>query len=244
MRNCHYKYWTMNSNKEALSFPCIIVSQYYVNLCHVCITMTTLQPPQPQSQTPKMEISFINDAVSASSADQKGGLGNLPVTLPRVKLEPSMRTDGFPCNVSLCLISPEETLLKFKKKIQKVGLSNRFGWTTKQTFLRLEQHHSWPCQIKPNHTSKSSHPIFEHLKIWKKKTWFLDFWFHIKLARPSTGWFQGSPPWSRCHIYPRPPQTRQTFSSCSQKKKIWIFEEAKVPRDFLRLPSSGTVDEM
>ena len=166
------------------------------------------------------------------------------VTLPRVKLEPSMATDGFPCNVSLCLISPEETLLKFKKKIQKVGVSNRFGWTTKQTFQRLEQRHSWPCQIKPNHTSKSSHPIFEHLKIWKKKTWFLEFWFHIKLARPSTGWFQGSPPWSRCHIYPRPPQTRQTFSSCSQKKKIWIFEEAKVLRDFLRLPSSGTVDEM
>lgn len=142
---------------------------------------------------------------------------------------PPWQRTVFPVFVSLCLISPIEILLKFKKKIQKVGVSNRFGWTTKQTFLRLEQRHSWPCQIKPNHTSKSSHPIFEHLKTWKKKTWFLEFWFHIKLARPSTGWFQGSPPWSRCHIYPRPPQTRQTFQVVHRKKdpNLWRSKGSK-----------------
>lgn len=124
----------------------------------------------------------------------KGGLGNLPVTLPR-------------CQIGALYAN------------RKSGYLIDLAEPPNKPFLRLEQRHSWPCQIKPNHTSTSSHPIFEHLKTWKKKTWFLEFWFHIKLARPSTGWFQGSPPWSRCHIYPRPPQTRQTFSSCSQKKR-------------------------
>lgn len=45
------------------------------------------------------------------------------VTLPRVRLEPSMATDGFPCNVSLCLISPEEILLKFKKSGYLIDLA-------------------------------------------------------------------------------------------------------------------------